>query len=84
MQDVVCEFAHAHTKEGGVFVMTVSSSQNENDRTMMRGYRRVAVVEEFSEILSQIHNKDCLHAGMKKTFARVYTLRIVTLVHCKC
>ena len=48
--------------------------QNKNDRTMMGGYRRVAVVEEFADILCQIHNKDCLHAGMKKTFARVHTV----------
>ena len=47
--------------------------QKENDRTMMGGYRRVAVVEEFADILRQIHNKDSLHAGMKKTFARVHT-----------
>lgn len=47
--------------------------QNENDRTMMSGYRKVAVVEEFSQILQQVHNKDCLHAGFKKTYARVCT-----------
>ncbi len=38
---------------------------------MMSGYRRVAVAEEFYGILQQVHNKDCLHAGLKKTFARV-------------
>ena len=37
----------------------------------MSGYRRVAVAEEFFEILKQVHNKDCLHAGLKKTYARV-------------
>ena len=55
------------TKAG--FQLSIVNPQNKNDRTMMSRYRRVAVVEEFAEILSQIHNKDCLHAGIKKTFA---------------
>ena len=63
-------------KGGGAFVIynciRTLLWQNENDRTMMKGYRRVAVVEEFAEILAQVHNKDCLHAGMKKTYARVH------------
>ena len=29
------------------------------------------MAEEFFEILQQVHNKDCLHGGLKKTFARV-------------
>ena len=37
--------------------------KNVNDRTIMKGYRRVAIVEEFYHILKQIHDKDCLHAG---------------------
>ena len=37
----------------------------------MQGYRRVAIVEEFYHILKQIHDKDCLHAGSRKTYARV-------------
>ena len=28
-------------------------------------------MEDFYNILQQIHNKDCIHAGSKKTFARV-------------
>ena len=42
--------------------------QSQNDRTMMKGYRRVAFVEEFCDILKQIHNNEGLHAGVKKTF----------------
>ncbi len=53
--------------------------QNENDRTMMRGYRKVAVVEDFFSILQQIHDKDCIHGGVKKTFKRVSES---FLVHC--
>ena len=33
----------------------------------------MAFVEEFWDILKQIHNNDGLHAGVKKTFARVRT-----------
>eukprot|EP00731_Ephydatia_muelleri_P016918 Em0010g16a len=47
---------------------------NANDRTIMKGYRRVAIVEEFYHILKQIHDKDCLHAGSRKTYARVQSL----------
>ena len=39
---------------------------------MLKGHRRVAIVEEFLEILEQVHNKDCLHAGTTKTYARVF------------
>lgn len=38
---------------------------------MMKGYRKVAIAEDFYEILGQTHDKDCLHAGSKKTYARV-------------
>ena len=34
----------------------------------------MAVVGDFYNILQQIHNKDCIHAGSKKTFARVYII----------
>ena len=40
----------------------------------MQGYRRVAIVEEFYHILKQIHDKDCLHAGSRKTYARVSSI----------
>ena len=36
--------------------------------TMLRGYRRVAIVKDFFEILKQIHDKDCLHGGTKENF----------------
>ena len=36
---------------------------------MLKGHRRVAIAEEF---LEQFHSKDCLHAGTKKTYARVF------------
>ena len=37
----------------------------------MRNYRRVAIVEDFWSILEQAHNRDCVHAGVRKTFAKV-------------
>eukprot|EP00731_Ephydatia_muelleri_P029863 Em0021g386a len=40
----------------------------------MKGYRRVTIVEEFYHILKQIHDKDCLQAGSRKTYARVQSL----------
>ena len=43
----------------------------------MKGYRRVAIVEEFYHILKQIHDKDCLHAGSRKTYARVSSFSLL-------
>ncbi len=55
--------------------------RNENDRTVMREYSKVeAVVEDFVSILQQIHDKDCIHGGVKKTFKRVSES---FLVHCQ-
>ena len=54
------------------FVQTnkfISLLWKENDRTIMRNYRRVAIVEDFWSILEQAHNRDCVHAGVRKTFA---------------
>ena len=48
--------------------------KNVNDCTIMKGYRRVAIVEEFYHILKQIHDKDCLHAGSRKTYASVISI----------
>ena len=47
----------------------------------MKSYRRVAIVEEFYHILKQIHDKDCLHAGSKKTYARVSSISL--LLECR-
>ncbi|KAL5476073.1 hypothetical protein EMCRGX_G025976 [Ephydatia muelleri] len=55
--------------------------QNLNDRTMMKASRRVATVEEFYSILEQVHSKDCLHAGSKKTFAKIDLIDMRHLPH---
>ena len=39
----------------------------------------VAVVEKF--VQAQIHNKDCLHAGMRKTHARVQKMCTCNFVY---
>ena len=46
----------------------------------MKGYRRVAK-EEFHHILKQIHDKDCLHAGSRKTYARVSSIFVQLKYH---
>ena len=40
----------------------------------MKGIRWVAIVEDYWDIISQIHSKDCLHAGIRKTFARIQSI----------
>ena len=53
---------------------------------VMKGHRRVAIVEDFFQILEQVHNNDCLHAGSKKTYARVrhYSYLCCNKVHVLC
>eukprot|EP00731_Ephydatia_muelleri_P035440 Em0124g10a len=86
-QDPDASFRH-FVKKGGFALLDMPSAgirdvlvvslkeeeQNLNDRTMMKASRRVATVEEFYSILEQVHSKDCLHAGSKKTFAKVQSL----------
>ncbi|KAL5515536.1 hypothetical protein EMCRGX_G000713 [Ephydatia muelleri] len=57
-----------------LIVSLKEEKQNLNDRTMMKASHRVATVEEFYSILEQVHSKVCLHAGSKKTFAKVQSL----------
>ena len=38
---------------------------------MMKSTRRVALIEKFYDRLYQVHHEDCLHAGGKKTFAKI-------------
>ena len=45
----------------------------------MKNYRRVAVVEDYCDILQQVHNHDCLHAGVRKTFAKVAYMSLLQL-----
>ena len=41
------------------------------DNSVLGQYRRVAYVDEFYSIIHDVHEKDLLHAGYKKTFDKV-------------
>ena len=45
--------------------------QNENDPTILSGWRRVVPVEEFFEIISEVHCNEKGHIGSKKTVTEV-------------
>eukprot|EP00731_Ephydatia_muelleri_P035403 Em0120g9a len=93
-QDPDASFRH-FVKKGGFALLDMPSAgirdvlvvslkeeeQNLNDRTMMKASRRVATVEEFYSILEQVHSKDCLHAGSKKTFAKIDLIDMRHLPH---
>jgi hypothetical protein len=42
------------------------------DNTALDKYSRVAHVEEFYETIRNVHEKDVLHGGYKKTFEKVW------------
>ncbi|KAL5477494.1 hypothetical protein EMCRGX_G024301 [Ephydatia muelleri] len=44
------------------------------DNTALDKYRRVAHVEEFYDIIRDVHEKELLHGGYKKTFDKVQSL----------
>ena len=45
--------------------------QNENDPTILSGWRRVVPVEEFFDIISEVHCNEKGHIGSKKTVTEV-------------
>ena len=45
--------------------------QNENDPSILSNWRRVALVEEFFEILKEAHCHEKSHIGEKKTVTEV-------------
>ena len=50
------------------------------DNTALDKYRRVAHVEEFYDIIRDVHEKELLHGGYKKAFDKVQSL--VAYVSC--
>ena len=44
------------------------------DNTALDKYRRVAHVEELYDIIRDVHEKELLHGGYKKTFDKVQSL----------
>ena len=46
-------------------------NENENDPTILSGWRRVVPVEELFEIISAVHCNEKGHIGSKKTVTKV-------------
>ena len=45
--------------------------KNDNDLTILSQWRRVAFVEDFFDILKEIHCKEKGHVGIRKTIEEV-------------
>ena len=45
--------------------------QNPNDPTILSEWRRVAFIEDFYDILTEVHCREKGHMGIKKTLAEV-------------
>eukprot|EP00731_Ephydatia_muelleri_P011311 Em0006g205a len=50
------------------------------DDTALDKYRRVAHVEEFYEIICEVHENDLLHTGYKKTFEKIHLAVYILLL----
>ena len=57
--------------------------QNPNDPTIISEWRRVAFVENFFDILTEIHCKEKEHIGTKKTLAEVLYHNLTGHTHAK-
>ncbi|KAL5509496.1 hypothetical protein EMCRGX_G004883 [Ephydatia muelleri] len=57
-----------------VLVIPVKEQDLVEDNTALDKYRRVAHVEEFYDIIRDVHEKELLHGGYKKTFDKVQSL----------
>ena len=55
--------------------------QNPNDPTILSEWRRVAFVENFFDILTDIHCKEKGHIGTKKTLAEVLYDNLTGHIH---
>ena len=42
-----------------------------DDNSVLGKYQRVVYVEEFHEVLHNVHERDLLHAGYKKIYEKV-------------
>ena len=45
--------------------------QNPNDTTILSGWRRIAFVEGFCDVIHEVHATSIGHIGTKKTIAEV-------------
>eukprot|EP00731_Ephydatia_muelleri_P032771 Em0024g315a len=58
-----------------VLVIPVKEQDLVEDNTALDKYRRVAHVEEFYDIIRDVHEKELLHGGYKKTFDKLVSGR---------
>lgn len=69
------------------------SLQNPNDPTILASWRRVAFVDEFFDIIKEVHCREKGHVGSKKTVEEVFNFTYLDipacitpllLIHCRC
>eukprot|EP00731_Ephydatia_muelleri_P003548 Em0001g3548a len=64
-----------------VLVIPVKEQDLVEDNTALDKYRRVAHVEEFYDIIRDVHEKELLHGGYKKTFDKIDFIDMRHLPH---
>eukprot|EP00731_Ephydatia_muelleri_P033390 Em0028g65a len=64
-----------------VLVIPVKEQDLVEDNTALDKYRRVAHVEEFYDIIRDVHEKELLHGGYKKTFDKIDLIDMRHLPH---
>lgn len=78
LKDVLClpskkQVSYSHSVNILSALLTGLLLQNPNDPTILAKWRRVAFVEDFFEILKEVHCKEKGHVGSKKTVEEVWT-----------
>eukprot|EP00731_Ephydatia_muelleri_P024213 Em0016g484a len=64
-----------------VLVIPVKEQDLVEDNTALDKYRRVAHVEELYDIIRDVHEKELLHGGYKKTFDKVFYIGVPLILH---
>ena len=57
-------------------ILYMLNSQNTNDTTVMAKWRRVAFIDEFFDIIEEVHCRQKGHIGSKKTIQEVIILSL--------
>lgn len=50
------------------------NKENVEDNSILGQYRKVVYVEDFFKTIQDVHEKELLHAGYKKTFEKIQSL----------
>ena len=58
------------------YILYLLNSQNTNDTTVMAKWRRVAFIDEFFDIIEEVHCRQKGHIGSKKTIQEVNILSL--------